>query len=523
MSLVPLSRAIQAMPQPPTGVVRDAYNHTVAITFRAVPGKPGLVALPVIDDEFIPLTGTLHLDWDDYPPAALDLIVKFYRANFEDIFALYPGYTPKRRVKSRATEKYVAVQLANGLFIPATTPKDESSILSLPLTYVDEMEWSLNREIYFSKEDKPSEESLRMANEADMREIFEHLRLTFANWFGSESVSPDFRQTIKKIIDSRVLPLFERRKRLEILLGSTILSWMDSETPVGEQEPSLLRVDCRLRAEPTCSGKCVWRQSGDAVGRCYLHSPTSFHLGGRRVNGSRLLMLRLLEELLRFPERKQQLLTGNVTTLVSLRDAVKIGDQYILPEGSVAWHDLLRLDWIESGKESKKFYEEMSRKNTTEMKNENNEGARLAYESLPDSLKTLFGVDDPKTNTLVLLKASVREGLSPLNPFLVPLGTSAGELGMSETAAALDRDAVKRLTLFTRRPILYIDTIFDPPEVMAFGVLRKQKTPLPFILVSTESGPRLLSSSKRAIQDIRPEAMPSGLLTLYEDRVGITE
>jgi hypothetical protein len=413
--------------------------------------------------------------------------------------------------------------LANGLFIPAATPKDESSILSLPLTYVDEMEWSLNREIYFSKENKPSEESLRVANEADMREIFEHLRLTFANWFGSESVSPDFRQTIKKIIDSRALPLFERRKRLEILLGSTLLSWMDSETPVGDQEPSLLRVDCRLRAEPTCTGKCVWRQSGEAVGRCYLHSPTSFHLGGRKVNGPRLLMLRLLEELLRFPERKQQLLTGNVTTLVSLRDAVKIGDQFILPEGSVAWHDLLRLDWMESGKESKKFYEEMSRRNATEPKNEPNEGARLAYEPLPDSLKSLFGADDPKTNSLVLLKAPVREGLSPLNPFLVPLGTSAGELGMSETGAALDRDAVKRLTLFTRRPILYIDTIFDPPEVMAFGVLRKQKTPLPFILVSTEAGPRLLSSSKRTIQDVRPEAMPSGLQTLYEDRVGITE
>ena len=525
MVLVPLSRAIQAMPQPPTGIVRDAYNHIAAITFRAVPGKPGLVALPVIDDEFLPLTGVLHLDWDDYTPAPLDLIVKFYRANFEDIFALYPGYSPKRRIKSRGTEKYVAVQLANGLFVPAAAPKDEASILSLPLAYIDEMEWSLNREIIFSKDEKPSEDTLRLASEVDMREIFEHLRLTFSNWFGSESVSPDFRQTIKKIIDSRDLPLFERRKRLEILLGSTLLSWMDSETAVGEQEPSLLRVDCRLRAEATCSGKCVWRQAaGEAVGRCYLHSPTQFHLGGRRVNGTRLLMLRLLEELLRFPERKQQLLTGKVSTLVSLKDAVRIGDQYVLPEGSVAWHDLLRLDWIESGKEMKKYYEEMSRKEGAENEGVNNaERAVLESEALPESLTTLFGKDDPKTKSFVLLKAPVREGLSALNPFLVPLGTSAGELGMPETSSTLDRDALKRLTLLTRRPILYIDTIFDPPEVLAFGVLRKQKTPLPFILVNTEDGPRLLSSSKRGVQEIRSEAMPKGLLALYEDRVGITE
>jgi hypothetical protein len=521
MVLVPLSRAIQSLPQLPTGVVRDAYNHVVAITYRAKAGKPGLVALPVIDDEFIASTRTIHLDWDDYSPAPMDLIVKFYRENFSDIFSIYPGYKPKRRVKSRGSDKYVAIQLANGLYIPAAPPKEE---VDLPLTYVDEMEWSLNREIYFAKDEKPSKELEMRAKESEMHEIFQHLRLTFSNWFSGESVEDEFRAQIKKIIDSKMYPLFERRKRLEILLGPTILSWMDTETPLGEQEGSLLRVDCRLRAEASCTSRCVWRQGGEEVGRCYLHSPKQFQLGGRLVNGPRLLMLRLIEELLRFPERKQQLLSGNVPTLVSLKDAVRIGDQYILPESSIAWQDLLRLDWIESGKETKKFYEELSRSEAEDSEAEEEDSEKtLKGESLPDRLKDLFGAADAKVNKLFLLSAPVGEGTSPLAPFLVPLGTSASELGADETAASLERDAVKRLVVVAKRPVVYIDMLMDPPEVYSFGLAKKQKTSTPILLLHTEEGPRILSSSKKFLQDVRPEQMPSGLLKLYEDRVLISE
>jgi hypothetical protein len=523
MALVPLSVAIQSMPRDATGVIRDAYNHVVGITYRAKAGKPGLVALPVIDDEFIAVTRTIHLDWDDFTPAPMDLVVKLYTESFERIFSLYPGYKVKRRIKSRGTDKYVAIQLANGLYIPAGPPKEESEVNSLPLGEVDEMEWNMNREIYFAPEKQVSDETVFKAHETEMREIFEHLRLTFSNWFSSEAASPAFRDQIKDIIDTPTLPLFEKRKRLEILLGPMILSWMDSTVAKGDVEGSLLRVDCRLEAKAPCPARCVWRKNeGDAVGRCYLHSPKELHLGGRLVNGPRLLMMRLLEELLRFPERRNQLLKAGVTTLVTLKDAVKIGEQYVLPENSLAWQDLLRLDWIEQGKEVKQFYEEMSRE-PSEAKEENDNEAALEGEALPESLKALFGAEDPKTKTLFLLKGIEDAETPPLNPYLVPLGTSAAELGMEEESATLNRDAVKRLALHIRRPVLYIDMLSDPIEVLAFGPLKKQKSPTPFILLYTEDGPRILSTSKKSPQDVRPEQMPAELKELYEDRIGIQE
>lgn len=555
MALLPLSRAIQSRAQIATGVVRDAYNHVVAITYRAQAGKPGLVALPVIDDEFIAVTRTIHLDWDDFTPAPIDLVVKFYRENFEEIFSLYPGYRVKRRVKCQATDKYVAVQLANGLYIPAGPPKVEKDIEGLKLTYVEEMDWSLNRQIYFGTpsetcksdeeikalrtKEKESQDPLIKAREEDFQEIFEHLRLTFSNWFSSAS-SSEFRSSIKKIIDEGRLPLYEKRKRLEILLGPTVLGWMDTTKPSGDQEGSLLRVDCRLEAKAPCPARCVWRQNANedgnaGVGKCYLHSPKDIHLGGRVVNGPHLLMMRLFEELLRFPERRQQLLSGSVTTLVTLKEAVKIGEQYVLPEGSVAWHDLLRLDWLEAGKEKAKFYEEMSRQRQTteevaevqaktETKTESEEEEEVALSiPLPDMLKDLFGKEDIKTNKLYLLKAPKGTDFAPLNPYLVPLGTSAAELGMNEKSSSLNKDAVKRLTLKIRRPVLYIDTLFEPPEVLAYGPLRKQKSPTPFILISTEEGPLVLSSSSTSYRDVQPAQMPQGLFDLYDDRVGIKE
>jgi hypothetical protein len=523
MALIPLSVGIQSMSRDATGVVRDAYNHVVAITYRAKAGKPGLVALPVIDDEFIASTRTIHLDWDDYTPASMDLVVKFYNEIFERIFSLYPGYRVKRRIKSRATDRYVAVQLANGLYIPAGPPKDESVVASLPLGEVDEMEWSMNREIYFGSETGASKESLFKAQETEMHEIFEHLRLTFSNWFSSESASPEFREQIKSIIDSPALPLFEKRKRLEILLGPMILGWMDSETPKGEVEGSLLRVDCRLEAKAPCPARCVWRQKSDeSVGRCYLHSPKQLHLGGRLVNGPRLLMLRLLEELLRFPDRRNQLLKGDVSTLVGLKDAVKIGEQYVLPENSVAWHDLLRLDWMSQGREVKKYYEEMSRSEQEVARPVSEEEASpLEGQKLPAALRDLFGAEDPKTATLFLLKAEAAG--PPLNPYLVPLGTDAAALGMAEDSATLNRDAVKRLTLHVRRPVIYIDMAADPSEVFAFSPLKKVKSTTPFILISTAEGPRLLSASKKFPQDVKPDNLPVKLKEIYEDTISIQD
>jgi hypothetical protein len=243
-------------------------------------------------------------------------------------------------------------------------------------------------------------------------------------------------------------------------------------------------------------------------------------------------MLRLLEELLRFPERKTQLLTGTVTTLVSLKEAVKIGEQYILPESSIAWQDLLRIDWIQSSKEQKRFYEELSgkqqerrelpreeAKEVEEVKEEEEEEAPGFASPLPDALASMFGADDPKTRKLSLLAIPQEDAESPLAPYLTPLGISLFELDMPEDAQSLDENALRKITRLTKRPILYIELLTDPPQITGFSLLRKQKTSIPYIFVSTEDGMRVVSSAKDFLQLLQPNQIPVGLQRLLEEEV----
>jgi hypothetical protein len=388
------------------------------------------------------------------------------------------------------------------------------------------MEWSLNREFTYAstKEEREPEEKLLKANEQEMNEVFEHLRLTFSNWFSSEEAGPEFRKQIERILfDKRrdvlnpPLPIYEKRKRLEILLAPVVLGWMDESADENKNElTSLLRVDCRLRAEASCTGFCKWRQD-EGKGKCLLHSPKKAFLGSREVNGPRLLFMRLLEELLRFPERRRQLLQKDVSTLIQTKDAIKVGDQWILPEGSVAWFDLLRLDWISTGKEKKKFYEELSSQPSGRPSYQEEVGPS---ELLPPKLLELLGPEDEKVRGIHLYRASQPSEI-PLLPYLTVLGTSPDSLGMPDDASELSVDAAKKLVRSINHPVIQINLRKEPPEVIAYSNLIEKKGGIPYILVITEEGPALLSSSIENPQAIRPDAMPEGLREIYDERIPI--
>lgn len=514
LALVPLAKAIQAMGVSPYGVVRDAYNHIVALTFRA---PKGFVALPIVDDGSQILPFQIHMDWDDYRPAPLDEVLKYYQREFDTTFRLYDGYRIVRRVRSRADGQFVAVQLANGIFIPVQPTEDASLGAALPIVERDTMEWSINRQIALTSGDETRPEVLFQATEADFQEIFQHLRLTFANWIGTQDAGEDLRKAIKKIIMNRRLPVYERRKRLDILLGPTILSWMDSELPRTGQITTLLRADCRLKAQPVCTGRCVWRQGVSAAdpGKCLLHVPET--VGQRRIAGPDILKWRLLEELLRFPTRREELLNKGVHSLTKLYSAVQMEDQYILPETSLEWFDLLRLEWVPSRREKKLFYEEMSRL----PEDEEPAAAAAAATILPERLLSVLGAEDPKSRKLYLIEAAAAAGgagVAPLLPYLQSLGTGPEEIGLSEEAVALTPAATITLVKALRRPVIQIDIRTDPPDILSMDVARYQKGISPILFVIRAEGPAFLSAAADYLMPISPEQMPSGLLEIFRDR-----
>jgi len=65
-----------------------------------------------------------------------------------------------------------------------------------------------------------------------------------------------------------------------------------------------------------------------------------------------------MDELIRFPEKRKELMEQKVKQYVKLFSPLRSGNQYIVPEDLPAWSELLRMSWI--NKEDNRYIEEFS-------------------------------------------------------------------------------------------------------------------------------------------------------------------
>jgi hypothetical protein len=146
-----------------------------------------------------------------------------------------------------------------------------------------------------------------------------------------------------------LLPLYEKRQRLLIILENEILSWLDSSTPIRQRNPTLKRIDCRVSAESECKDRCVWKSEDS---KCLLHVPTN----DGPTPTTKLLIRKLIEELIRFPVKRNELLKQGVGQYVKISAPFRSGNQYIVSEDMPAWSEMLRMDW--NNKEESRYLEE---------------------------------------------------------------------------------------------------------------------------------------------------------------------
>lgn len=491
MAMIPLSKAIEAIPLQPDGIIKDYYNHIVAITFPYKGGSQLLVALPVVDDGIISLSSTfsiknIYLDWEDFKPAPIDAVVEFYKTEFEPLFALYPGYSVRNIVRDSSTDRIIAVQLENSIPIPVSQPKNQQLLDSfqLPTERVTQLEWSINKEISgidedydvgdwdnfiektdISKRCGTDTELIRKSSYHDLEELYQQFRVMVSNWLTSMKVGSEVRNDIEEIIFNMDLPEYERRKRLYIYLSNTLLSWFYPDPEEWEKGTgAFLRKDCRLIGNPEqCTGMCVWKQNNDEnQGKCLLHIPETTDLsekiGERTVSTADLFTKRIIDELVRFPIRRKQLMKkGKISKLATILEPIRDGDQYIIPESSSTWTDLLRLDWTKQIPEEKKYYEEMSR-------NEEDEDKVPPKGDMPPELYDVFGQD-----TLLRIKSVPFNSTDePLRQFSPILGITLEELDIPPNARTLTRENLIKFVKETSNPIGVInltDEVEDGKEV----------------------------------------------------------
>jgi hypothetical protein len=478
MAMIPLSKAVEAAPVRPEGIVKDSYNHIVGLTFRSKAGASTLVALPIVDDGVISISSafsikSIYLDWEDFKAAPVEDIVNYYRDKLEPLFALYPGYIVKYIVRKKSDGQIVAVQLQNGIYIPASPPKDEASLPSLKLDVVtiEQFEWSIDKQLAGIKpksneadwkkviEGVSTEKScgfdselVRRSTYVQFEELYQQFRLMVSNWLTSQKAGSEVRKGIEDIIFNPNLPEYERRKRLYIFLSSTLLGWFYPDEEKWEAPASFLRKDCRLIESPdACTGTCVWKEGNDGKGKCLLHVDATTQLGEkpgeRDVSTPELFTKRVIDELVRFPNRRKQLMRrGQISKVSTVISPIRQGDQYIIPESSPTWTNLLRLDWARQIPEEPKYYEEMSREATAENE-EPPEG------EMPSELEAILG----EGTVLRLSIPDVPDKEQPLTAFQGILGVTLSQLGLPDDAKMLKKENLVKFVQATSKPIGMID------------------------------------------------------------------
>jgi hypothetical protein len=478
LAMIPLSKAVDAAPVRPEGIVKDSYNHIVGITFRSRPGASTLVALPVVDDGIISISSafsikSIYLDWEDFKAASVEDVVNYYRKNLEPLFSLYPGYIIKYIVRIKADRRIVAVQLENGIYIPASSPPSDASLsaLGLDTVTIEQFEWAIDKQIAGIKvkinsnswektvESTTTEkgcgfdsELVRKSTYVQFEELYQQFRLMVSNWLTSHKAGSEIRKGIEEIIFSPDFPEYEKRKRLYIFLSSTLLSWFYPDEEKWEAPASFLRKDCRVIDSPeACTGTCYWKDDGEN-GKCLLHVDATTQLGDKKgerdVSTAELFVKRVIDELVRFPNRRRQLMKrGEISKVSSIVQPIRQGDQYIIPESSPTWTNLLRLDWARQIPEEPKYYEEMGREPNIQIDEEELKG------EMPSELKAILGDD----TTLRLSVPDVPDKSQPLVPLSGVLGITLQQLGLNNEEQRLKKENLVRYVQATSKPIGMID------------------------------------------------------------------
>jgi len=522
-ALIGANELIKAVRLNPSGIVRDSYNHLVGITYRARAGKTELAVLPIADDGSIHFERRLYLDWDDFDPAAADDIIKFYKDNILPMFSQYRGYEPKYIVKSRDDDKIIGIRLANGFVIPAKEPRTPALVADYRVVIIDDLEWDINRTIAYDTiarerafkmagiedEDKGKKSvQLKITDVQDeLNDIYQHLRLTFSNWLAL-GAGRDILEKLKEVLKSTSLPLFEKRKRLDILLEGKVMNWL---VPVKDEdvegEIGFLRVDCTDLDHTECNnnGRCQWTEDPDKP--CKIRTPETMQSQGQvqvQANLSysvpRMLYLRLVDELIRYAAKRNEIFTRDIPRLTIRREKQQIGDQLIIPENTPdynTWWEFLRTEWMTPEKEMPKFFDE-------QFEPAPRMPEALDPRKLPDLLRRILDPTgtDPKAQNLVWNPTT-----TPEQPYLF-LSQAMGRNEIQELE--LGAKQIKEIALNAKAQVLYI-----PSEEAAGRLLaRAPGSTEAIILMPVDGVPGWISVKGTFTVKIPLNAVPDALRKL---------
>jgi hypothetical protein len=487
------------------GVVRDSYNHLIAITVETpIEGRVGDILVPVVDDGFSYHDLKIYLNLDSVKKASAKDVEETYRiiskalTSETTLYALIQFIqTPSGIVGFKIGIQGVDILLPCG-------PLRAEDDLETPIqdwtggedTFL--FEYKLDREIQIKSSDKA--EPIDIGNEfivskKQVDDIYEHLRLSFANWIAT-APGAEMRAFVERIITDSSIPSYEKIRRLSVEFGPTILRWFAEEDDVAPRQV-LLRTDC-IDIGPDqekCNGAkmCKFKD-----GACKIHTPKRIQIrstpNATSMEASKYFAFRLFDEIIRLPARRYELLHKGVKRVQIPKTNIHIGSEWILPENVPAWFDLLREGYSGLGREKPRYYEEFSREadedETIDTLYSIKKIIRLRDPRVPESLRSV--IPEAQWDTFgVKIVGDPNESRteSLMNYYDILIDT------LDDT---FTRDELKEFSEYSEKPVVQILTN-DDPVIIQSGIHYRRGQEVPgdlaiVLLPLLELGPGVLIS-----------------------------
>jgi len=401
-ALLPLTRALEMLqPLMPTGLVRDSYNHLIAITVK---GNDGLdVIIPIVDDGNTFHNNTdlkLHLGLQSLRLSSANEVLRIYEDTVEPIFGkISSSYLLDSFIR---TTKIIGFTLGGDESFTTITLPCGDKLPNEPFEFYEEVvkepdqfkfEYEINREIVLGPSREESyPENPYLVQKKQIEIIYEHLRVSFSTWVATNTSGGQMRRVVETLIERKDIPSWEKLRRLKVEFGGLLNQWFAADPNPFRIEPILLRNDCiSIQDDEELCGKSSMCKFQD--GTCKIHTPDkiTINTNSEPIDSVEYFTTRLFDEMLRIPIKRQELFTKSVKRIQVPSTNIQIGEEWILPENVPAWYDLLR----EPSKllESPQYYEEFSRQEVeTEPVLEASLDASQLY-PIPERLEGVFTPD----------------------------------------------------------------------------------------------------------------------------------
>ena len=304
----------------PTTIVRDRSNRLVGMLFVATGGAGAegpTFFVPCLDDGALGDVYPRVFEAEMIPPASLDAYLRFYQV----LAAQFPALVPtKLLARMDAATQIVGFMTAAGSMVPVAP--EAVGATTLPVQQLDQFPWERDALILKSPNAPYTTQAVREETtasvEEQLAESYEYLRLALSRWLLRDGRGPILRRDMAALAKQGI-PLYEKRKRMDILLEPYVREWLlPTETQERKALP-LLREDCLILPQEKCSGTCQW--NGDRG--CMIHAP----IREAATDPIRIFTARLSDEILRYSNKRDEILNNKVTSIRTPRGVVRIGDE----------------------------------------------------------------------------------------------------------------------------------------------------------------------------------------------------